>query len=108
MGTKKLVGLIAIAAISLPLFAKEVNLSGIIVSTHDAAGGGYGIQTSKGVYSLCYVWDNEKMVDQLSKLEQSGQKIQLSGNQSDRFTIDCDSIKIKGTSKNRVKLQIIL
>ena len=27
--------------------------------------------------------------------EQSGQKIQLSGNQSDRFTIDCDSIKIK-------------
>ena len=25
--------------------------------------------------------------------EQSGQKIQLSGNQSDRFTIDCDSIK---------------
>ena len=95
MGTKKLVGLIAIAAISLPLFAKEVTLSGIIVSTHDAAGGGYGIQTSKGVYSLCYVWDNEKMVDQLSKLEQSGQKIQLSGNQSDRFTIDCDSIKIK-------------
>ena len=95
MGTKKLVGLIAIAAISLPLFAKEVNLSGIIVSTHDAAGGGDGIQTSKGVYSLCYVWDNEKMVDQLSKLEQSGQKIQLSGNQSDRFTIDCDSIKIK-------------
>ena len=93
MGTKKLVGLIAIAAISLPLFAKEVNLSGIIVSTHDAAGGGYGIQTSKGVYSLCYVWDNEKMVDQLSKLEQSGQKIQLSGNQSDRFTIDCDSIR---------------
>ena len=93
MGTKKLVGLIAIAAISLPLFAKEVNLSGIIVSTHDAAGGGYGIQTSKGVYSLCYVWDNEKMVDQLSKLEQSGQKIELSGNQSDRFTIDCDLSK---------------
>ena len=95
MGTKKLVGLIAIAAISLPLFAKEVNLSGIIVSTHDAAGGGYGIQTSKGVYSLCYVKKKKKMVDQLSKLEQSGQKIQLSGNQSDRFTIDCDSIKIK-------------
>ena len=95
MRTKKLVGLIAIAAISLPLFAKEVNLSGIIVSTHDAAGGGYGIQTNKGVYSLCYVWYNEKMVEKLSKLEQSGQKIELSGNQSDKFTIDCDSIKIK-------------
>ena len=95
MRTKKLVGLIAIAAISLPLFAKEVNLSGIIVSTYDAAGGGYGIQTNKGVYSLCYVWDNEKMVEKLSKLEQSGQKIELSGNQSDKFTIDCDSIKIK-------------
>ena len=95
MRTKKLFSLVAVAVISLPLFAKGVNLSGTIVSTHDAAGGGYGIQTSKGVYSLCYVWDNEKMVDQLSKLEQSGQKIQLSGNQSDRFTIDCDSIKIK-------------
>lgn len=35
------------------------------------------------------------MVEQLSKLEQSGQKIELSGNQSDKFTIDCDSIKIK-------------
>ena len=55
----------------------------------------YGIQTKKGVYSLCYIWDNEKMVEQLAKLEQSGQKIELSGNQSDRFTIDCDSIKIK-------------
>ena len=30
------------------------------------------------------------MVEQLAKLEQSGQKIKLSGNQSDRFTIDCD------------------
>lgn len=39
--------------------------------------------------------DNEKMVEKLSKLEQSGQKIELSGNQSDKFTIDCDSIKIK-------------
>ena len=95
MRTKKLFSLVAVAVISLPLFAKGVNLSGTIVSTHDAAGGGYGIQTSKGVYSLCYVWDNEKMVDQLSKLEQSGQKIELSGNQSDKFTIDCDSIKIK-------------
>ena len=35
------------------------------------------------------------MVEQLAKLEQSGQKIELSGNQSDRFTIDCDCIKIK-------------
>ena len=95
MRTKKLFSLVAVAVISLPLFAKGVNLSGTIVSTHDAAGGGYGIQTNKGVYSLCYVWDNEKMVEKLSKLEQSGQKTQLSGNQSDRFTIDCDSIKIK-------------
>ena len=95
MRTKKLFSLVAVAVISLPLFAKGVNLSGTIVSTHDAAGGGYGIQTKKGVYSLCYIWDNEKMVEQLAKLEQSGQKIELSGNQSDRFTIDCDSIKIK-------------
>lgn len=95
MKTKKLFSLVAVAVIALPLFAKSVNLSGTIVSTHNAAGGGYGIQTKKGVYSLCYVWDNEKMVEKLSKLEQSGQKTQLSGNQSDRFTIDCDSIKIK-------------
>ena len=70
-------------------------VTGKLFPSHDTGGGGYGIQTNKGVYSLCYVWDNEKMVEKLSKLEQSGQKIELSGNQSDKFTIDCDSIKIK-------------
>ena len=42
----------------LSLFSKELTLNGDIVSTHDTAGGGYGIQTQKGVYGLCYNWDS--------------------------------------------------
>lgn len=75
------------------LFGKEVTLSGNIVSTHDAAGGGYGIQTQKGVYGLCYSWGNDKIVNQLDKLEQSGQTVELSGNETDKWSVDCNSIK---------------
>lgn len=80
------------------LFGKEVTLSGNIVSTHDAAGGGYGIQTQKGVYGLCYSWGDDKIVSQLSKLEQSGQVVELSGNQTEKWSIDCNSVKFANNS----------
>jgi hypothetical protein len=82
------------------LFGKEVTLSGNIVSTHDAAGGGYGIQTQKGVYGLCYSWGNDKIVNQLDKLEQSGQVVELSGNETDKWSIDCNSIKFVNDISN--------
>ena len=75
------------------LFGKELTLSGNIITTHNEAGGGYGIQTQKGVYGLCYMWDNEALVNKLQKLEESGQPVKLSGNQVDKWSLDCDSIK---------------
>ena len=75
------------------LFGKELTLSGNIITTHNEAGGGYGIQTQKGVYGLCYMWDNEAFVNKLQKLEESGQPVKLSGNQVDKWSLDCDSIK---------------
>lgn len=85
----------------LSLFGKDITLNGYILSTHDEAGGGYGIETQKGVYGLCYYWDNDQIVNQLEKIEQSGQSIQLSGKQTGKWEIDCASINFinKGTSK---------
>ncbi len=76
------------------LMAKDMTLQGTIVSTHDEAGGGYGIQTKKGVYGLCYLWDNKTMVNQLSGLESSGNSVQITGKQTDKWNLSCDTLKI--------------
>ena len=84
----------------LSLFSKELTLNGYIVPTHDAAGGGYGIDTKKGVYGLCYFWDNEPIVNQLNKLEESGQAVKLSGKQIDKWGLDCNSIRFNNNTTN--------
>ena len=71
--------------------AKDITLTGSIISTHDEAGGGYGIQTSKGVYGICYVWDNPKIVKILESLEPTGKTVKLKGKQTDKWSIKCDS-----------------
>ena len=83
------------------LFGKELTLSGNIITTHNEAGGGYGIQTQKGVYGLCYMWDNEALVNKLQKLEESGQPVKLSGNQVDKWSLDCDSIKFANDTNTK-------
>lgn len=72
--------------------AQKLTLSGSIVSTHNPAGGGYGIQTQEGVYGLCYTWDDERAVKILDTLLQSGQVVQISGKPSDKWSLECDSL----------------
>lgn len=79
-------------------FAKEVTLSGTIVSTHDAAGGGYGISTQQGVYGICYVWDKEVIVNRLSALEESGKVISIKAKQTGKWDLECNSLIINSTS----------
>jgi uncharacterized protein YecT (DUF1311 family) len=79
-------------------FAKEIALSGTIISTHDEAGGGYGIQTSKGVYGICYLWDNEVIVNRLSALEASGKVISINAKQTGKWQLECNSLIVNSTS----------
>lgn len=90
---KKVQGIaIFIAMLSIPLVAQDIVLTGSIVSTHDEAGGGYGIQTSKGVYGACYVWDNPKIVKTLENLEPTGKTIKIKGKKTGKWDIACDSL----------------
>lgn len=91
--------LLSLAFVSI-CFAKEVALSGTIVSTHDEAGGGYGISTKQGVYGICYVWDNEVIVNRLSDLEQSGKIISIRAKQTGKWDLECNSLTISSTSSH--------
>ena len=77
---------------------KEIALSGTIVSTHDQAGGGYGIQTSKGVYGICYLWDKEVIVNRLSALEESGKVVSIKAKQTGKWELDCNSLVISNSN----------
>jgi len=93
----KKVSVVFLMFISLA-FGKEVTLSGTIVSTNDEAGGGYGIQTSKGVYGLCYLWDNEVIVNRLSALEESGKVVSVKAKQTGKWQLECNSLIVNSTS----------
>jgi hypothetical protein len=84
--------LLASAMFCVSLMAKDLSLEGKIIRTHDAAGGGFGVETKKGVYGLCYLWDNKNIVGQLESLEASGKTVSLSGNQTGRWSLRCESI----------------
>lgn len=72
----------------------NVTLQGTIVTTNDAAGGGYGIQTQKGVYGLCYFWDNEIIVKQLASFETSGTQVQVNAVLTDEWNADCNTVSV--------------
>ena len=77
------------------LIGKEITITGQVVNTPDEAGGGYGLQTKKGVYQLCYEWDNANIVNQLNSLNASATSVQIKGKVKDKWTLDCNSLKIK-------------
>ncbi len=79
-------------------FGREITLSGTIISTHDEAGGGYGIQTSKGVYGICYIWDKEVIVNRLNALEESGKVVSIKAKQTGKWELDCNSLVINSTA----------
>lgn len=76
--------------------ASTTSIVGTIVSTHDEAGGGYGIQDDKNnIYSICYYWDDNKdILEQLSNLVDKQVTVTITGNLSDKYYFDCNSVSI--------------
>lgn len=97
--------IILILSIALSLaYSKEIVVKGKIIAVHyQGVGGGYGIEPIDGTKGsegrdflyLCFLWDDEKTVNILRGLEQSGQIVTLKANKTRKsLDVECNSIKI--------------
>lgn len=71
------------------------SIVGTIVSTHDEVGGGYGIKDNNTVYSICYLFDdNKEILDQLSNIVDKQVTVTVAGTLTDKYSFDCNSVSV--------------
>lgn len=74
----------------------STSIVGTIVSTHDEAGGGYGVKDNNNtVYSICYLFDDNKdILDQLSNIVDKQVTVTVAGTLTDKYSFDCNSVSV--------------
>ena len=95
--------LLLLAVISFA-FSKEFIVKGKIIGVHyQGVGGGYGIEPIDGTKGsdgrdflyLCFYWDDEKIVNMLKNLEESGKIVTIAANKTKKsIDAECSSIRL--------------